>query len=316
MISPAQNRCIQILVTNKCEHKCADCSEFVSHIPEEKQFYISLGVFEKALQSLEDFNAQIGIFGGNPLLHPLFATMMEIYKKHVYLKCRREIWCSKGGKLWDRYESVLKDVFYPELITYNEHTDQYACYHQPVHIAADEVFDGNVTGNPGADIQLMWKLIDNCWVQQRWSSIISPLGAYPCEVMAARAMVLGKPAGLPIDKGWWKRPITDWQYQINQLCPKCSMCLPVPEKMRDNEDFDTVSPYWLRELEKVDSPRIKQKKYRVYDIGKLQKFYQNHKFEPFTEWRRRGHYKDFPLWRPNSYRPVLQHSPTEIIDKK
>lgn len=315
MINPQNQRCIQILVTNYCEHKCADCSECVPHIPKERQFNISLETFEKALQSLEGFNAQIGLFGGNPLLHPEFEKLIEIYKKYVYLKCRREIWCSRGGSLWDKYEKLIKDTFYDECITYNDHTNEYECFHQPVHIAADEVFDGSVAGNPGADIQLMWKLINNCWLQQRWSSIISPMGVFPCEVMAARAAVLGKPCGLSLEKDWWKRPISDWQYQINQLCPKCSIPLPMPEKVRDNQEFDTISPCWLLELEKVNSPRVKKEQYQIYDVKELQEYYKGHEFKPFTTWRRRGHYEDFPDWYPNSYRPVHQHSP-DIIEKK
>jgi hypothetical protein len=287
----------------------------ISHISDDKRFHISLEGFEKALQSLEGFNGQIGLFGGNPLLHPQFPELIGIYKKYVYLKCRREIWVSRGGKLWDKYESLLKDTFYPELITYNEHTNEYECSHQPLHIAACEVFDGSVTGNPGKDIQLMWKLIDNCWIQQRWSSIISPLGVFPCEVMAARAVVLGGPSGLPVEKGWWKRPFGDWAYQIQQLCPKCSVCLPVPNKIPDNQDYDTISPCWLKELEKANSPRTKQEKYRIYNVRELQNYYKGHNFMPCAEWRKRGHYQDFPEWRPNSYRPILQHSPTEIVEK-
>jgi len=312
---PAMQKCIQIILTNRCENQCSDCSQFCPHLDKEKLFDISLEDFEKAVATLENLPGHVGLFGGNPLLHPQFDKICEIFKKYVFIKARRELWCSGGN--WDKWKSVINDCFYPELVSYNEHKDSMnvVCYHQPTHVAAEEVFTGAVTGSPGEDLQLMWKLIDNCWVNNRWSSIISPMGAYPCEVMAARATVLGGPKGLPVEKDWWKRPLSDWQYQINELCPKCGMCLPVPQGEKDNQNCDTVSPRWLLDLKKAGSPRIKKDQYKLYDVTELQAYYKEHTFTPCTEYRKRGCYEEFPDWRPYAYRPVLQNAP-EIIEAK
>ncbi len=110
----------------------------------------------------------------------------------------------------------------------------------------------------------------------------------------------GSPKGIPIKEGWWKRPLSDFNYQMD-LCKKCSACLPMPMKANDKQEWDDVS------LGNVVPSR---RSCKVYDIESLREYYKGHTFTPETDYDKRGYFKDFPNWRPNKYRDVVKHTPT------
>jgi len=307
MIRPAEMKLIQIVVNNICENDCSNCSQMVGHICKSRKYNMGLEQVENALRSLEDYPGHIGIFGGNPLLHPQFPEICKLLQKYVPVKARRELWCSK--KNYEKHRSIIKETFYDELVAYNEHEEEQPCWHQPNMIAIKEVISDNV---------LRDKIIENCWVQLRWSAAITPMGAYFCEVASARANMLGGPEGLPVEPGWWKRPIEDFTYQKKALCHLCSMCLPMPMRANDSQEWDDISPGMKEVLKEVGSPRYKRGKCKVVDIEKLKKFLEGHTFEPETEYRKRGYFKDFPDWTPNVYRPFSEkkHSPDDVRRKR
>ena len=291
MIPLAHHKCIQIIVTHRCPFNCCHCSQLVPHQP--KPFVMSLDEVEAALKSLVDYPGHVGIFGGEPLCHPDFAEICCLMKKYVPVKARRELWTM--GFLWDKYKNIIEDTFYKELIAYNEHEEAQPCWHQPNQIAIDEVIK---------DRSVTWDIIENCWVQLRWSSAITPMGAYFCEMAAARAMMLGGPKGLPVEPGWWKRPLRDFTKLQREMCWQCSACLPMPMKANDKQEWDDVSP---KNFERMKSKR----ELRVCDIEALRKYYEGHTFEPETEYEKRGYFKDFPDWKPNIYRLTTKHTPED-----
>lgn len=280
---------IQICVTHKCPFKCCNCSQSVPHIKEPET--MTLDEVENALKTIQDAPAHAGLFGGEPTMHPQFEEICKLYQKYIPVKTRRGLWTA--GYKWKKYKKIIHETFYPEQIAYNEHQKYQPCWHQPIHIAIEEVIE---------DPFLQRRIIDNCWVQNRWSACITTMGAYFCEVAAGRAMVLGRPEGLPVEKGWWKRPLSDYKYQIRELCSICSACLPMPMRPNDKQRRDDCSPL-TREFLRGDR--------KVFDIEKLKKYYEGHIFEPEDDYLKRGGFKDFPDWHPWRYRDIKAHAPDE-----
>ena len=298
MINPGEMKLIQILITNKCNMKCTHCSQMCPH--QHDTFFMPLKEIEHALETLVDYPGHVGLFGGEPTLHPKFKEVLALLRKYVPVKARRELWTN--GAHWAKYKGEIEKTFYKELIAYNEHEDTQPCWHQPNQIAAQEVFSGQVTGDCKKDEALMWKVIDNCWVQNRWSAAITPMGGYFCEVAAARAHVLGGPRGITIRKGWWKEPLQTYSILKDTLCADCSMCLPMLMQANDKQGYDDVSAKMAQTLNKVGSPAAKDGKVKPFNVSMLQQFYQCREFEPETEYTKRGGFKDFPEWTPWIYR--------------
>ena len=310
MIDPQHMKLIQVLITNKCNMSCTHCSQMCPH--QQNKFFMSLEEIENALCTLRDYPGHIGCMGGEPTLHPQFKDVLALYRKYVPVKARRELWTN--GANYEKYRKEIEETFYKELIAYNEHEEQQECWHQPNHVAACEVFSGMVTGNVQDDHDLMWKVIDNCWVQNRWSAMITPMGAYYCEVAAARANVMSGPKGIAVREGWWKEPMQSYEFLKRDLCSQCGMCLPMPMVPNDKQEWDDVSPRLLQRLKRIGTPFAAKGKCQAFNIPMLQQFYQCRTWEPETEYELRGGWKDFPEWRPWNYRDYAEkkHSPEDV----
>lgn len=292
---------IQILTTNHCPFDCANCSQMIPH--QAKKFHAALETIEKALWTLTNWNGHVGLFGGEPTCHPQFGEICKLMQKYVPVKARRELWTA--GTNWCKYKDVIEETFYKELIAYNDHSKPDECWHQPVQIAIEEVFGAR-------DKDKMKKIIDNCWVQLRWSPSITPMGAYFCEIAAARAMILGYPKGLDVEWDWWKAPLSAYQYQIEALCKKCSACLPMPMKANSYQNYDDVSQGILAELYEHNSPKANEGHCKCVDIEALQNYYTDHEFipiDPKKNYQLRGGFEDFPDWTPWLYRNFHKNEP-------
>jgi len=310
MLLPRYHKLIQIELTNACPFECCHCSRFVGH--HTKPFFMTVSEVEKALDSLQGYPGHIGIMGGEPTLHPDFEKICKLLQKYVPVKARRELWTS--GANWKKYEKLINETFYKELIAFNDHSDPMHCWHQPLQVAIEEVFNGNFHMGPDRkekDQQLMNKIIDNCWVNLRWSASVTPMGAYFCEVAAARAMLLKGPKGLPVEWEWWKRDEDAFAYQREELCRRCSACLPFPVRANSYQAYDDVSQGMLQLLSKLDSPKCAQGRCKCVDIQALRDYYKGHSFTPEEEYLKRGGFKDFPDWTPWIYRPIesKKHEP-------
>jgi hypothetical protein len=80
LISPADQWCIEIDVTNACPHACANCTRFTCLVP--KPFTMDLPTFQRAVDSMEGYAGVLGIMGGEPTLHPHFGDLIEYYREH------------------------------------------------------------------------------------------------------------------------------------------------------------------------------------------------------------------------------------------
>jgi organic radical activating enzyme len=288
---------IQIEITNKCHLSCAHCTRHVGH---HKQPYImDLKTIEKAIDSLEGYEGHIGIMGGEPTVHPDFLKIVDIMEEKIPEKERREFWTA--GFKWSEYKDRIHEVFNEELIAFNDHSNPEEGWHQPLLIAIEEVVE---------DKKLMWKMVDNCWVQLRWSASITPKGAFFCEVAAAQDHMFDGPGGWELEKGWWERTPedTDFKEQVKRYCPKCSACVPMPMIPNNHEHQDHMSPGNFERLKKVMSPKILQERYIIEDVSALSEYVKDADGRPGPF---RGSFEKFPSWTPWNYRSAVYNAPGE-----
>lgn len=280
MKSPKDHWIIQIEITNTCVHTCSNCTRFCGH--HKKPFFMDFQTFKRAVDSLEGRTGMIGIMGGEPTLHPEFERFSEylisrmpkknrannyefIYPQKQFMKARllnetskfflynystgpRKIICGAG--LWSsmnlsykKHFEFIQDCFPYQAI--NDHVTEQ--YHQPILVTRKEL---------GISDEKFKELRDNCWIQQRWSSSITPKGAFFCEVAASLDMLLDGPGGWPIEKGWWRREENDFGDQV-QWCELCGIALNDYTFSRDaREGIDDVSPVWAEKLKVLNTPKL------------------------------------------------------------
>lgn len=286
---------IQIEVTNFCDHQCSNCTRFVGH--HRKHYFMDLETIRTAIDSLEGFEGGIGLMGGEPTLHPHFAEICKIYQEMIPDKSKRYLWTD--GLNWKKYEDIIKETFEIEHIVYNDHSEDVKGYHQQLLIAADEIIE---------DKELMWKLINNCWVQKRWSPSINQKGCFFCEVAAAQDLLFNGPGGYPIEKDWWKKEPKDFQDQVKRYCVNCSAAIPLSIGS-SNSEFDLISPKNAERLKKIGSPKFLLGKMKVYNKKYTLKDYE----ENSKNWRP-GYFRDFVQHEPGV--KILRDGTKEFLNKK
>ena len=257
MIDPQNQWCIQIDVTNHCSRQCSNCTHLVGHAP---IWYMNPDQFYAALTALSSFPPEsppahhtsrklVGIIGGEPLLNPYFnefASMTAELIPHEY----RGLWT---GLLWKKtaHAALIEQTFPEHGIHCNQHDR--VCYHTPVLVASADLI---------TDPAERARLIDNCWLQRMWSSSITPKGFFFCEVAASMDATFDGPGGLPVEPDCWKRPITDFQSQIDRWCHRCGV--PLNLKGRPATDtIDDITPTNLSCL--PNSPKCQKGLFEIFD---------------------------------------------------
>ena len=268
-----ESGCIHIEVTNACNLSCANCTRFVGH--HQKTFFMDIDDIRNAIASLDGFNGTIGLMGGEPTVHPKFVEICKIFQEMIPIKEKRQLWTN--GYNWNKYEEIIYDTFDPYLIIYNDHGNPNEGVHQPLLIAAVDIIE---------DEHLMWELIENCWIQERWSASITPKGGFFCEVAAAQDYLFGGPGGYPIEPGWWNKTPDQYRDQINRYCLYCSAAIPMPRQSAHNQ-FDLISDSIAKKLKKVSSPKFMKGKTIRFD-KKLSKAEIKEYSKDWTPWSHRN----------------------------
>jgi hypothetical protein len=244
MVPPSKKRegafrggIIQIHVTRACDKACFGCTQG-SNLG-GKTGMIPLDLFEQAVVSLKGYFGVVGIFGGNPALHPKFASLCEILEKHIPFE-RRGLWCNhpKGNG------SIMRATFNPKVSNLNVHLDMEAydefkrdwpeshpfgldkdSRHSPVYVAMKDVIE---------DEPERWKLISQCDVNQRWSAMIGvfrgELRAWFCEIAGAQSIIHQweedyPDTGVAVDENWWKLSMQQFSAQVRKHCHECGVPL-------------------------------------------------------------------------------------------
>jgi hypothetical protein len=235
VIPITKQKLIQIELTNTCINQCANCTRFVGH--HRKPFMMDIPTFEKALDTL----------------HTEFKKILKIFRERVPDRRKRELWTA--GYKWKEYAKDIKETFDDDLISYNDHS-QTCGKHAPILASLRDL-----VRNP----KEREELIENCWVQPRWSSSITPFGCYFCEIAGAMDIMFtnGKNAW-PLEKGWWKRSVKEFDKQKKAICPNCGINIPIGD-LNDKATYDVVSRGNLCKLKKLRSPKVISGNYAEYN---------------------------------------------------
>lgn len=211
MIPPGQVRpnkpffggVIQIWVTRACDKQCFGCtqgSNLRGGFTRDSKYpaFMSVEHFEQAVLSLRGYFGVVGVFGGNPALHPEFPTLCEILRKWIPFE-QRGLWCNHPFG----HGKVMRETFNPRVSNLNVHLDKTAyetfkrdwpesqpfgltddSRHSPPFVAMKDVV---------VDEGERWQLISDCDINKHWSAMIgvfrSQLRAWFCEIAGAQAML-------------------------------------------------------------------------------------------------------------------------------
>lgn len=289
MKSPAEQKIIQIDITNACNHQCSNCTRFCGH--HEKPFMMDFETFKQAVDSLVDFPGMVGIMGGEPTLHPEFERFVEYYASKIgpstrsprgcapivdfseyrtrelsEVKGRRGLWTSLGRGYYKHFE-LIQEVFDYQCI--NDHVNP--GLHQALLVSRKEL---GIADNEWV------KLRDNCWIQNLWSSGVTPKGAFFCEVAGALDTLFDGPGGWPLDEKWWLRRPKDFGEQL-QWCEMCGAALQVPRRQA-NEEVDDLSPELYEKLKGRNSPKVLKQRVEVLNLEQYEA--GRYGCEPTMEW--------------------------------
>jgi len=247
MILPSQRRTgkprggvLQIHVTRTCDLACYHCTQG-SNLRGLRSF-ISVENFELALMSLRSYFGIVGVFGGNPALHPEFPTLCNLVRIHVPRR-RAGIWCNHPRG----HGREMRSTFDPGYSNLNVHLKQEAfdefkrdwpesrpfglkseddSRHSPTHVAMKDIVDEGEC----------WNLIANCDINKYWSAMMceirGTLYGYFCEVAGAQAILHQDDpdwpiTGIPVAENleWWKLGMDAFENQVDQHCLNCGVPL-------------------------------------------------------------------------------------------
>ena len=289
MKSPADQKVIQIDITNACSHKCSNCTRFCGH--HTKPFMMDFQTFKRAVDSLVDFPGMVGIMGGEPTLHPEFDRFVEYYASRIGKKSRskrgcepivdfseyrtrelsevrgrRGLWSSLGKGYYKHFE-LIQEVFDYQCI--NDHVNP--GLHQGLLISRKDL---------GISDEEWVPMRDACWIQNLWSSTVTPKGAFFCEVAGALDMLFDGPGGWDVNSEWWKKTPAEFGEQL-KWCELCGAALQVPRR-EAREEVDDISPLLAEKLEALSSPKLRAQKVAVMEVDGYQP--DQYACDPSVEW--------------------------------
>lgn len=242
---------LQIKVTNACDLDCRHCSVGVGLARKLKRvFFMTPDQFRTALRSLEAYDGVIGMFGGNPCIHPQFEELCRIFREEVPDKDQRGLWSNNlRGHGW-----MCRETFSAQHSNLNVHGVREAWDEirrdwpeaRPLQAGLSEPsMHGPIFGSMmdvGLTEEEMWERVGTCYVNQTWSAEITVVGGrlvgYFCEIAATMAELEGDPSfgmdvGMDVGVGgpWWKEPL--WDLQVRKYCSRCLVPLNA-RKIRDS----------------------------------------------------------------------------------
>jgi hypothetical protein len=110
---------IQVWVTRACDKACFGCTQGSNLAG--KPVMITLDNFEAAVQSLVGYFGVVGVFGGNPAMHPQFEELCSILASYIPFQ-QRGLWCNNPlGK-----GRIMRRTFNPAVSNLNVHLDHKA----------------------------------------------------------------------------------------------------------------------------------------------------------------------------------------------
>lgn len=255
---------LQIHVTRACSEGCVHCTQG-SNL-RGKPVLMSLAQFESACKSLATYPHTVGVFGGQPTLHPQFEQICDILCQYVPFE-RRGLWSNAANG----HGPTCRRVFNPRCSNINVHTrkhewdewlrdwpDLAACI-GPNLKGLDSDSRHGAPFVAMRDVGLSQEEINeraaNCEVQRFWSSLIGvtrgKVMGYVCELMYAQAAIHENDpdwpeTGFPVDqmydgKYWWQLSAEAFAEQIRFHCCRCGMPLKSKGQLAIGGTLEQVS---------------------------------------------------------------------------
>jgi hypothetical protein len=134
MVAPGTHRpgkfrggVIQIHITRACDKSCFGCTQGSNLAG--KPTFITPDQFADACDSLKGYSGVVGVFGGNPAMHPQFERLCEVMRTRVPIE-QRGLWCNNPLTL--EKARAMRETFNPAVSNLNCHLDKdaYALFKQ------------------------------------------------------------------------------------------------------------------------------------------------------------------------------------------
>ena len=294
MVPPGQPRdgkpnhgVIQIHLTRACDKACLNCTQG-SNLAGKTEF-MPVELFREAAESLKGYFGTIGIFGGNPCLHPKFDDICHELRQ-LFPKAKCGLW-SNNINGWGH---VARVTFNPVVSNLNVHLDEkaYSEMRRDWPEARPFGLDRDSGHSPvfGSMIDIdipeedRWKAISQCDINQHWSAMIGmfrgELRAWFCEIAGAQSIVSQyredyPDTGVPVTEDWWKLPMESFTDQVHQHCHNCVVPLRGKEQLsQDAEGYSTYTKHFkeVYRLKRSDQDKVKAKKLHQIEMNSNEKF--------------------------------------------
>lgn len=293
MVAPGDKRpqiwhggILQVWTTRLCNQGCVGCtqgSQFAG-----KPGMITVEQYERAVASLADYPGIVGMFGGLPTMHPQFPELCRVLKAHIPFE-RRGLWANdlRG------HGALCRQTFNPKVSNLNTHLDMAArdemvrdwpeCAPYVKGFDSDSKHTTPWVGMSDLieDEAERWRLIGDCDINRNWSAMIcvvrGDLRGFFCEIAGAMAMLhqdnpdwagTGAPMpdiGVPIEPGWWKRPMKDFEHQVRTCCMNCGVPMRRAPQLAIGGDHEEVS----KVHEPIGRPKRRERPVELVTIGGL-----------------------------------------------
>jgi len=242
---------VQIIVTNRCDGACSNCTQMIPY--QRSRVDMSPSNFRRAVDSVAGYPGVVGMFGGNPCLHPKFPELCEMFREHGPDKPKRGIW---SNDIHGHGALVSATFGYHN---FNVHGCEKAATRMRAAVPDAKIW-GIDTPSIHAPVMVYppedsntWDAVAQCAINQHWSAAIVERGGdlliYYCEVAAAMANVLGVSPDHdrmpPVEPG-----VLDWQMdiysrQIQRYCRICGVPLSLSGRP-DNDRTDDMCLGWAK----------------------------------------------------------------------
>lgn len=296
MLTPADkiatraNDIIQVVVTNKCDlFNCSNCTQLLPLRKDVRE--MSLDCAEEALQSLQGWPGVIAMFGGNPCTHSQFEALCFLWNKYVPAP-QRGLWTNNLLTKGEVAATTFIDGV--SRFNFNVHGSSKAAEEMRKWFPKTRVFGerpsdhGSVLGyykDYGVSDEDWISARENCDINQKWSAgiyareveiedrmtgdLYGPIQkpfVYFCEVAGAIDGVTGENNGILATEGWWKKPIGEFQRQIDRCCDRnCVVPLRYKGSVDQDDTYDvskSVIPLTTNRIGKIkvvshDTPQPK-----------------------------------------------------------
>jgi hypothetical protein len=267
---------LQIHIIRSCDKSCFGCTQG-SNLG-GKSVMITPEQFDVACASLSDYWGVVGMFGGNPAMHPQFDELCKIMRARIPYE-QRGLWCNHPRGKADH----CRITFNPKVSNLNVHLDQEAydefardwpecrgelkgltqdSRHSPVYVAMKDVIE---------DESEIWDLIGKCDVNQYWSAMIcsfrGELRGYFCEIAGAQSMLhQNEPdypdLGVKIEPGWWDKSMDAFQEQVKYHCFSCGFPLKGKGELAITGTIEQVS----KTHENIYKPKTKGREVQLVTL--------------------------------------------------